>query len=415
MKLLYLIFNTLLLMSCHKEPLLSPCKLPDCSDTIKPKYTGLQLVWQKTLRPDNQYSPGNSITLTDDYVCFQYDYTGDEKILMMYKADTSSQRTDITYGGVHDVFYHPGVGLIVIDEYSVYTGSDLNSLHKIATVPSCGRFRLFNRLIGDYLYLTDVRVECEGYTAVFKMNVRTGAWYTDRLQKDSDYQDIKVNTLDGPAYIMNQGDTLYTYVKYVKIGDKPYITLETIRDHQTLWIDSNFVTTTLQENLIQYKGATIAASTRAINYLEPVSGLVIWSTPPIARASWPTWLASNVFLEDEKLCFLDRGHFVELDANTGSILYDSPELHFPTSNSMMSYFDGVFYWTAASGGYSWIYGLRYSDKKLVLKMRSPNDGKAPYYSDPNFAINGLHIDPKTRLAYTADGFFAQCYRIPEKY
>ena len=66
-------------------------------------------------------------------------------------------------------------------------------------------------------------------------------------------------------------------------------------------------------------------------------------------------------------------------------------------------------------GESKIFGMRLSDRKLVLSMNSPNFGKEPYLYDTNYYYNGLVIDPSTRLAYTADGFFAQCFRIPDKY
>ncbi|HQW55338.1 MAG TPA: hypothetical protein PK076_04400, partial [Saprospiraceae bacterium] len=57
MKILALIITLIISIGCHKEILPSPCKLPDCSDTIKLKDNTLGLMWQKPLRWDKEYTP----------------------------------------------------------------------------------------------------------------------------------------------------------------------------------------------------------------------------------------------------------------------------------------------------------------------------------------------------------------------
>lgn len=118
---------------------------------------------------------------------------------------------------------------------------------------------------------------------------------------------------------------------------------------------------------------------------------------------------------NNKIYILEDGNLLIIDPEIGIIEYNSGQMFSDGANSNMTYFEGVLYWTAIDKGYSWIYGFRLSDKKLVLKMRSPNAGKPPYYNDAIFDRRGISIDPETRLGYTHDGFFAQCYMIPEKY
>ena len=80
-------------------------------------------------------------------------------------------------------------------------------------------------------------------------------------------------------------------------------------------------------------------------------------------------------------------------------------------DSNISYYNGVVYWSTNDQAYSWIYGIRISDRKLVVRMRSPNWNKPPYYDDAIFDRRGLVIDPESGLGYTHDGFFAQCYKL----
>lgn len=221
-----------------------------------------------------------------------------------------------------------------------------------------------------------------------------------------------------PCPQIKQNDTLMRYgYQFWKNNRVIKKTVEVYNKNSgtLLWKDENKKLNIAQRRTLMWNGELFSFNTDSIYCLNPYTGKTRWSIAPIRNSIPIGWSLDNVILKEGKIYFLNEGHFVEVDANTGNISYDSPEIFSPQSNSGLTYFEGIFYWTCAEKGYSQIFGIRASDHKLVLKMKSPNAGKPPYFNDTNFVNNGLKIDPQTRLAYTADGFFGYCFRIPVSY
>ncbi len=418
MKLIYIM--ALLAIGCTKDPMPTPCKNHDCSDTIKPKENKLELIWQKQLRIDGDYTVGYPQINIDDYIVFGYDAIEQEKLLFVNKRDTSSSRFyGPNFGNYVDRFYHPVVGLIAVDYKQIFAGHTTESMKCIAGAPPGLQFGANSNLIGDELYM-DARDEGRRINYILKVNVLDGGISYDRIVKDNEYPEYDEISIQVPSLCIgrnNDSILIYNYWRWKGIhADKPFNDAKIINQDKLLWQKEAYKISTVQANTISYNGKTVGVTPDSIYYVDPLTYETIWSLAPIHKSEPNLWSIKNIILLDSKLYFLGNGHFVVLDANSGAVLYDSPkELSFPTSNSKLTYFDGVFYWTGLEGSKSWIFGLRASDKKVVLKMLSPNQGKPPYYNDTNYDKRGLSIDPETRLAYTHDGFFAQCFRIPEKW
>ena len=233
-----------------------------------------------------------------------------------------------------------------------------------------------------------------------------------------DYDKI---SLSAPAsFVTNMNDTLLRYGYVLWKGNMGDVKTEILnkKDNSFMWGYNRAKGVTLDRNTLKYKGNMISVEQDSIYCIEPYSGKTIWNKAPIHSQKPIGWASRNALLVGSTISLLDQGYYVEISAENGNISYESPILYAAQSNSQMTYFEGVFYWTAIGAdndAYSYLYGLRASDKKVVLKMKSPNAGKAPYYNDTNFDWNGLQIDTETRLGYTSDGFFAMCFKIPESY
>lgn len=405
--------------SCTKEPIPTPCTKPDCDTTkVIKKDSTLTLLWQKSLAKDNHYNPGVYITDIGDYVVFNYDIIEKSKLLFIDKQDTTSSRFyEPIQGAIKQQFYHKEVGLIALDYKTIYTGRDASSMHKIASAPEGTQFSAHNKLIGHELYM-NLRREDKKESYIIRVNILTGEIVYDVTMKDSDYPGYQNIYIYTPSFfIKGINDTLLIYSSVFDLKNMPFDHKEEVIRKSTgelVFVDSsNYYLTTSQLDIINYHDDIIYNTGWDLKRVNTDSWNIVWRAPPIS--SRDSWLTPNLILLDDRICFVDQGHYVEVDARTGVILYDSPEIYSPQSASEVTYFDGIFYWTAAADGYSWIFGLRASDHKVVLKMKSPNFGKAPYYNDTNYSTNGVVIDPETRLFYTADGFFAQCFRIPLSY
>jgi|GEM_PF-1999951 len=421
MKRYLTLLAVLWLYACAKEPLYIPCKLPECSDTITIKKEGLELKWQKSLRLDNNYSPRNRILITEKNISFLYDYIENEKVLFIDKKDTLiSTRFSSNTGGIMNVFYHKEVGLIIVDYKSVFTGYDAASMKKIASAPEGMQFGALYTLFGDDIY-GRMRDEANKRTIIFKLNVFTGELTEDKEVKDSECPECESIVVNVPSlFRLRNGDifiiynTLYVIKSQIEYERKidAYLLKGEIKELK--WTSDKSSKGCYEASTVIYNDQFIILSD-SIYSMDPYTSKINWSKP--VTTGLDGWAISNTkyIFKDNKIYVLNQGHFIEINADNGLISYDSGELFFQQSNSALTYFDGIFYWTAAQGGISWIFGLRASDKKVVLKMKSPNQGKAPYYNDTNYDWNGLQIDPEARLGYTADGFFAQCFRIPESY
>lgn len=418
MKLLYLMI--ILMAGCTKDPMPAPCTMPPCDSTTAKKDSLLKLIWQTPLRLDNDYTPGNQILLSseNELVAFLYDYTGNEKVLFVNKKDSSTTRFLPEEGGIMNSFYHPIAGFIIMTSKSVFTRLDASSMKKIASAPNGLQFFANYNLIGDFVY-GDLRDEGQRISYLFRLNVITGEIFIVQTIPDSNFPEYDEVTLTVPTYfIAGENDTLMRYGAL--FWKDNWVTKSTVEVYNKksgllLWNDENKKLNVSQRRTIMFGNRLISCNVDSIYCLDPHTGKTIWSIPPIRSTIPIGWSLGNVIIHDGKLCFLNEGHFVEINANTGQIIYDSPEIFSPQSNSGMTYFEGILYWTCVEKGYSQIFGFRVSDHKLVLKMKSPNAGKPPYYNDTNFVNNGLKIDPETRLAYTADGFFGYCFRIPVSY
>ena len=407
-----------ILSACCREEMPSPCKTPPCDSIVEGDST-LQLLWQKQLRIDGEYTPYNSILITNKHVVFFYDYDEQEKMLFVDKEDTSIKRFfGPNKGSYHDRFYLPEVGIIAIDYLSVFRGTGPNDIKKIASTTTELQYKTRNVLYNDHLYM-NVRDDNKGENYIYKINVRTGEQTIDIKVKDSDYPQYDKVSIGAPCFMtLTNGDIIANYSYLFWKGNQAEVIskVENYKTKQVLWTNNSGWINSFQENIITYHDNVISNGNWGLNCLNPYTGDTIWTTPvPVGDRDPRGWGGKNLLLVGNTVSELTQGHFTMFNADNGSVIYDSPLIFSPQSNSELTYFDGVYYWTAAQGGYSWIFGLRASDYKVVLKMKSPNLGKPPYYNDPNYDWNGLNIDPETRLAYTADGFFAQCFRIPEKW
>ena len=421
MKIKHFLFGiiTLITFSCTKEPQPSPCRFPDCSDTLKTKPNVLELVWQKTLRADNEYTPNNKISFVGSFVCIQYDYIEREKVLYINKTDTTSSRwANINPDNFVDKFTHPTEGIILIDHFNMYKGINSNSMKLFARSPENLQFFSKNKLIGDYIY-SSFRDESLKVNYIYKYNVFSGEQILDEKIPDSDCPECKYIIVYSPNLITTaNSDSILVYNNIYSQGHgvgtikvKAYILKNNKRS--LLWESDN------PRSLFGGLGNTVYNNV-AINLNNPVyavdiyTGKIVWEKPNNVKGSdWLTIVRPLII--EGKLYTISSGRFYVINPNDGTVEYESDEIYGSYTESNLCYFDGVIYWTAGYKGESKIFGMRLSDRKLVLSMNSPNFGKEPYLYDTNYYYNGLVIDPSTRLAYTADGFFAQCFRIPDKY
>lgn len=400
--------------SCTPEPLPNPCPNTPCDTSAIMKDSILQLVWQISLREDREYTVGEKPIIMKDYINFSYDAISQEKMLFIAKKDNSVQRFyGPNKGDYKDRFYRDDVGIIAIDYLHIFTGTDPDHMKMIASTTPELQYGSNNNLIGNFLYLYS-RDDLKKENYVKKVNIITGHVTTDRIVKDNEFPDYEQISIASPSYYTNPNyDTIlnYSFFLWKNSWAEDYTDSKLLTNNDLIWTKNKKKLSTWQRNMISYGKSLISIISDTIYSFNPYNGNFIWKKGGI-HSGYAGWAVKGAHLLNRTISLLDQGHYVEIDAQTGATLYDSPEIFTPQSNSEMTYFEGIFYWTAAHKGYSWIYGLRASDHKVVLKMKSPNQGKAPYFDDPNYDWNGLQIDPETRLGYTADGFYAQCFKIP---
>ena len=163
-------------------------------------------------------------------------------------------------------------------------------------------------------------------------------------------------------------------------------------------------------NVIAYRDNLIATTRDSIYCIEPLRNKKIWVRPSKKIDNAYPVYATNKILIDNKIIQISDGHYTEINAENGD-MYVGEKLADGGIDSELSYYNGVVYWGTNDQAYSWIYGVRMSDRKLVIRMRSPNWGKPPYYNDAIFNRRGLVIDSVAGRGYTHDGFFAQCFKL----
>jgi len=418
MKILALIITLIISIGCHKEILPSPCKLPDCSDTIKLKDNTLGLMWQKPLRWDKEYTPAVYITDLGDEVVFNYDLIEQSKLYFINKIDTTGRRFyEPIRGTVKRQFYHSLVGLIAYDYKSIYTGNSAASMHKIASVPEGQQFSANGELIGDKLFIF-VRDDLNKVSFIYKFDINDGRLSIDRQIKDSDCPECEQIITEVPdLQVSAKNDSFLVYYKYFTKGhgNGSWLTEVFLSKNETktkVW-ESTENSMTCYGDGRMYGDYFIQVST-PITAINIYTGDVVWQKYNNIAAGKFRDITNGIFTGN-KLNLISLGRFYIINADDGKVEYESDVIYSSSTESKLTYFDGVIYWTASDGGASKLYGMRLSDRKLVLRMSSPNYGKKPYYNDTNYDKNGLIIDTATRLAYTADGFFAQCFKIPENF
>jgi len=417
--ILYLLLACTVLFSCTPEPLPSPCKLPDCSDTIKSHNSTLELVWQKPLRWDKEYTPAVYITDIGDEVVFNYDLIGQSKLYFINKIDTTGQRFyQPVRGAIKRQFYHAKVGLVAYDYKSIYAGNSAATMQKIASAPEGQQFSADGRLIGDMLY-TFVRDYSAKTSYIYKFNINDGTLSIDYEIHDSQCPECETIIIYAPTLVVTQnGDSLLNYKRLLsKIEGESINEIETFRlsngDKSLIWQSNDRKAFIGTIGTCLYQDISVGIS-NPIYAIDVYTGEIVWEQPNNVKGSdWYTIV--EPVLIDNKIYLTSSGRFYVVNADNGVVEYESDIIYSSSTESKLTYFDGVIYWTASDGGASKLYGMRLSDRKLVLRMSSPNYGKKPYYNDTNYDKNGLIIDTATRLAYTADGFFAQCFKIPENF
>ena len=397
----------LLLQGCSKDPMI----------INTPKIGELELSWQTALREDNQYSPtaNNPPIILNDDIAFFYDAVEEqEKILFVSKIDHTVNRFfNQIQGNIKQSFFHQGVGLLAIDYENIFVGSNADAMKILSTVPENLSFGANNNLVGDYLYMDD-RNENTRTNYIYQVNVNSGELNYYEIIRDDQYSDYDKVSILTPYDCIIGADTFFinNILKLKKNFGKFDVININKSTKETLWTKTNQKQG--YSEFINYNNTMICSGGDSLYCLKPLTGEKVWATPYIFTRDWKGWVPKNMLLVGDKLTLLDQGHYVEINAKNGNILYDSPELFLAQTNSKINYFEGVFYWTAAgTDAYSYLFGLRASDKKMVVKMKSPNAAK--FNNETNFDWNGIQIDPETRLGYTTDGFYAMCFKIPENY
>ena len=419
MKILALIITSIISIGCQKEILPSPCKLPDCSDTIKSHNSTLELVWQKPLRWDKEYTPAVYITDIGDAVVFNYDLIGQSKLYFINKIDTTGQRFyQPVRGAIKRQFYHSTEGLIAYDYKSIYKGYSASSMQKIAEVPERQQFSADGKLMGHNLYIF-VRDYSAKISYIYKFNINDGTLTIDYEISDSECFDCEKIIIYTPTLVVTQsGDSLLNYERLLsKIEGESITEIETYKltngVKTLIWRSNDSKACIGTIGTCLYQDISVGIS-NPIYAIDVYTGKIVWEQPNNVKGSdWYTIV--EPVLIDNKIYLTSSGRFYVVNADNGVVEYESDVIYSSSTESKLTYFEGVIYWTASDGGASKLYGMRLSDRKLVLRMSSPNYGKKPYYNDTNYDKNGLIIDTATRLAYTADGFFAQCFKIPENF
>lgn len=415
-------FIPLLLISCTKYEVVqyesAKCYGNDIDLSNDKK---LELVWQSLLKEnkDSDISPYISTILLDDEVAFFYNY--DNEIIFVDKVNRNiTGHFEDPNSSLIEAKSHPEYGLIAFSNKSVHQGKNFNSFGLIHTFEEHlypeSRFMLFE----DDAYFSFGSRGAKGAAAWIKSLKLKDHSIREWLYKNAEEEwpggDTVVHS-SAPAAVNINGRKLL-FLNYRKIWDnywqsQSYFECYELGDNpKLLWKkDSIYIWT--QNHTAVYKNNVISLSSYGLISYDPFSSKILWTveTPP----NKDKWLIKNIIILGNKIYLLDHERLLEIDADSGNVLYESKDLFSSQSNSGLTYFDGVLYWTGSENYHSYIFGLRVDDKKMVVKMRSPNLGKGYFCSLPGFGDRGIQIEEKTRLLYTNDGFFAQCFRIPNKY
>jgi len=299
-------------------------------------------MWQKSLRSDNEYTPNSKLTFASPYVCIQYDYTGNEKVLFINKEDTTSTRwTNPGSGGFVDRFYQPQLGIILVAYRAIYAGHDAASMEQITTVPNNLQFFAQNRLIGENVY-ANLRDYQNKINYIYRFNLFTREKSIDYEISDSECPECKIIIIYPPTLVVTQnGDSLLNYKRHFsKIDGESITEIETYKlrngNKSLIWRSNDRKAFIGTIGTCLYQGISVGIN-NPIYAIDVYTGKIVWEQPNNVKGSdWYTIV--EPVLIDNKIYLTSSGRFYVVNADNGVVEYESDVIYSSSTESKLTYF-----------------------------------------------------------------------------
>jgi outer membrane protein assembly factor BamB len=405
---------SLLLFSCNKgEDDLIPT--PNPCDTCQVSNSKLQMVWQEPLWIDTGHYNSSDPIYWNDNVLFSAKIDGGE-ILRMRNANTGkliwewNEHLSPNNRFSHSKFVHKG-NLIYCTSNEVYSINLENGQTIWAYKNPTGNGLPFISVFGDYVFHTHVSGKFPNLTSyLVRANINEGVWDTIYTIKMKDGYTPFVSP---PGIWINpHGDTILisqnrSYNYPASDGQIDLIAYNMNKDSILYEIidldpqgDSNVRPPLVWEDKVYFIGV------RTVYCIDAPTGEIIWKKY-FSEVGEHLWTCNILIAEDKLIVNPDNQNLYALDPHTGEEIWKETNSGSTCWNDMVFY-EGVVYF--GSWGEGRLYAVDAQTGEHIWAEQSPNKAK-----DSRANINtGVAINPDLGYIYTADGFFAMCFKLPER-
>ena len=435
MNILFIIMIIMMSMGCGKEPMPSPCKLPDCRDTIKwvfkqPDSLGvLPILWYKVAHaPDTSGS-------------HQWCFATDEGVLLVNQIEDGSNKPyirllDRTTGQqlwywdrmpvehYTDIQYLPERKMIMVKNYNYDAILDVNTGKEIlyAKEPAELRYKSTKgAVIGEYYYTSvyeenDNPKEGQDYARLIRTRLGDGVnWETILTRTEDEVSGYSPYFYNIKPWVHPQSkDTIilinnrmYHWERYH--DGYPFNTLQRVdlvaynltKDKVEWTIDSICKTSSIRDPF-QIVGDKMFFQGDKCFYLDlSDSGKVIWINPTVV-------FNTEMYDSGNKSLIGFHDKLFSIDQNSGVIKWTTT-FEYSIEAVGMELFEGYLYFVYPNGD---LYVINATTGKIVFQEFS---GRML----PGRSILGMRgrasVDREHRLLYCSDLWGTYCLKLPERW
>jgi len=430
MKNIFMFLILLFLLGCKNNTnIITPTPLPcyfGLCDTSK-----LEVVWQRSLRPDSSQCGSVAPQYINNSVLFSQDCGANLDTCSKFDAKTGKiiwQWYDFLPGNTTE----PGSKARRYKEFLFFT--DWNYVYGFDLITGKTKFRSDANGTGgprinvqdDYVYhLRQLRNgihDIESY--LVRSSINEVNWDTVFIQKKID--DFEPTLLEMPSVWTSPSNDKIALFQ-IRFVDRTR-TNTTIPDERTDLVAYNINQKKEYfrfNDIDSFKGGSselpyiignkaFVAFTKSIYCFDLINKTILWQKQFVSDE---TFSSGNPFLMVNGKLYVkpDNRSLYALNPDTGSQI--SVDLDTGSGASDMVYYKGLIYFT--SFGTDKIYAIEEATGKKIWAEPSPNTYKATYnnfrsFSNSGLGGSGLAIDTINDYLFTSDYYFMMCLKLPKR-
>ncbi|MCO6459977.1 MAG: hypothetical protein J5I59_01120 [Saprospiraceae bacterium] len=429
------VLMTLMSMGCTKEPMPSPCKLPDCSDTTKwvfdpPDSMGVMpVLWYKLAHGPDTSGSYQWCFATEDGVVLVNEYEEDQNVPYVRFLDRETGEEKWYWDGIKtdsysDIQFLPDREILMVKDWrknavlDVRTGKEMMNV-SLPSVPE-----MLNspqgRILGNYFFTFIMRrwnnsIGTTDYSFVMRTRIDDGLHW-DTLYTLNDYEisgytpdfsnvELWMHPQTGDSIILIN-NRLFHWENYQK--GKPINTLErsdviayNLSKRKVEWtIDSICKVSQLYEQFhIVKNSAFFSSNDRGTAVINLLNGKIIKEDIPAGIHLLDTVNNELIGRGAERIYRFDEfGNIVKS--------FDFPDY---VNLNGMELFEGYLYFSSYYGD---LYVVNATTGKIVFQHFSI----AMFVPQSVLGMRGrASVDRKHRLLYCSDLWGTYCLKIPDKW